>query len=660
MRLNQHFLVSIIIGAFSVGHALNYSEVLGAEKKIKQEKIAVELDENLVMYQQADLAQEKIINDALKKALQTRQTSHLILDVDKQWIDISPRQAALSGLQKNYSVLKTKLSQDVADAAYQEAKALFDPLLTFTFLFTHTKKHSRLERILKYKGETTAVAKGDANPADATICDPVNNDDTTDTNCHRRIIPEGILAYVQFDRFRPAGFADERIDASTKDITESPTKQDIKFNIKQKLPWGAEFTLGWQTLYQDAFFVNNADAAEAGVASFGSYGRPWTTTLSAAMLTSFPFAKEFGQYSSTNVRVSVAKRQQDKAKKTVISSINKTLLQLDAAYWQLVKATYDLYSTIENKKNIAALVKKTQRLYTKRLKTAYAKSQIEAEFSRIKGQEEIEWNNLTQASNTLKKLLDDDNQNQGILIPAGYAGLLHQEDPVIQEDIKKSLVQNPDIQAKQIDLEIADINLKASNIAKRPNVNFVMSATAGQLNSVFGYAEIHESWEKMINPDRVSLFSSLNYRYPWHNRSAKVNYKINQLSLETQKLLLKSTKKQVERTYKDAMMALFSAEKRTELTKKNYRLALNTYNKGVDQLNLGNITEYEVIVKNTDLLNANKSWVRAMIDKKIAESKLLSAKGVLAEQYAQRTAQTSLDRYRLQKLADNKLLRYFE
>jgi outer membrane protein TolC len=688
MKLNMEMSSSAVFSSIIMLLSTSYAST----ETVSGNWIAISaLMNNKVFLADADSKEkEKVINDVIKQGLIERSKNSHIFQNDKIY-EISPREAALKALNYNVAIQKSRLSKKVAKSVYIEAEALFDPVITVSFLGNHSKKFDRVENYLRFKGETEVSVDETANNKNGIdaetrvpVCNAkgldetdqftvVNNvitkgsDGTPDGSqlCFRRNISSGVLAYVEFDKFRPEGFEERSETANISDIFGSTKKSNLTFDWNQKVSWGGEMGLSLSMTYQDNFFIVHGEAAQAGIvaskankAIFGTYGKPWVSTLAARIITSLPFAKDFGRYSPDNVSVRTSKLNKDKTYRQVEKSINQSLLQVEQRFWQLVKSAQNLYVSVKNRKNIEALAQKTQRLFEKRMATGSTKAEIDAQLARLKGQEETEWDNLVRASNSLKRELDQEYKGQ-ILLPVDYAYILFEQDGLIEaKSNEANITYNPELKEIELNKKVAEINVAASKIAARPDFSYILASTFAQSNSVYGYAHLDRSLANIVEPDSVSIFTRLSYRYPWGNNAANANITVSEATLENQKILYQVSKNKIQTTYNNANMAVESAKSRVKVTKRLYELTQLTYKKSIKQMDLGKITEYELLVKNNDMINAQKTWIQSLIDKKQAEARLLAAKGILARIYALRTAQTVFDKYRINSLAQNAGLKY--
>ena len=119
-------------------------------------------------------------------------------------------------------------------------------------------------------------------------------------------------------------------------------------------------------------------------------------------------------------------------------------------------------------------------------------------------------------------------------------------------------------------------------------------------------------------------------------------------------------KNQINREINNAQAALAAAQARLKITENNLKLAQLAYDKAVDMQKDREISEYEIVNKSSDLLDAELAFIQARIEQKKAEARLLAALGRLPENFPQRTAKNELYRNRIDLLKRNKILHYFK
>jgi outer membrane protein TolC len=232
-----------------------------------------------------------------------------------------------------------------------------------------------------------------------------------------------------------------------------------------------------------------------------------------------------------------------------------------------------------------------------------------------------------------------------------------------QQDINtltsRGSTDNPDLAAASVDVKSARIDQERKAVRTRPDVRLVATVNSIQSNGVFGYQSLGDSINKTFDPDVLQQNYSLVYLYPWRNQAVKAQLNQAEAVTTRQELVVKQTDNSIYRDINNAQIALNSAGERVKITARNVELAELTYEKAVAQGELGLVAAYEIVQQNQRLLTARLEYIQAQTERKQAEAQLLAALGVLPKSYAERTAQTALDRHRLNVLAANHVLRHF-
>ncbi|MGH8611957.1 MAG: TolC family protein [Gammaproteobacteria bacterium] len=602
--------------------------------------------EDMAMVDQKDMAVEQQLAALIRSELQSGKESVGRLK-DKKPIDLSPRAAALSALRKNLSIHSSRVLEDIAKAALLEAEAVFDPVLLLSFAYDHSETFDREETDLRFRRPTTQNAP---DLPGRNILEPT---DPVDTRNPR----------AEFDASRSGGFSPTTVIASRAPVTGPTESFTYEATLFQQLPWGADLTLAYQALDQDRFFVNNPLAIESlgsaeNLVSFGSYDRPWVSSLLTRLTLPVPGSKDFGPYADQEVAIKLADLGKERAFWDVESIINATLLEVDLGYWDLVNRLLGLRVTIENREGVERLLAQTERLFELQEATNYDKAQIEAEVARVQGEEERAWDAYRVASNALVRLLDL--QEDRVILPAGYSHALVELFPIPQEDaIAWGSTDNPDKAAASVDLRAARIEQQRRAVRVRPDINLVAEAVFRQSNRFFGYDSLGGSIDNVVDPDNVAQTYRLEYLYPWGNRVVKARLAQAQAVRTRQSLVLRATDNGIYRDLNNALVALASANERVAITDRNVQLAEIAYQKALQQQQLRVVTEYEVVEQNKRLLTARLGRIQAQTDRKRAEAGVLAALGIIASTYAKRSSQTEIDRHRLTLLEANRVLRHF-
>lgn len=547
---------------------------------------------------------------------------------EKNWIEIDLQTVALKALEKNLSIMRSALGKEIAEFAIQEARALFDPLLTFSITYSGTNTYERKEQDRKWKKSTDAQ-------------DRVTFDEPSP------------VAYLQFDQPRPEGYYQTTVTASEESLTGPDTSTTYAIALYQHIQWGPDLVLSLTTVDKEAYWVNDDK-------TWGSYDRPWKSTVSETLTIPLPLCRNFGRFAPNDVQLRLSRLSDEQTYWNVKAVINDTLLQTDIAYWTLVSEVMNLNAVNRHQKKIELLLNNTQALYDEMMATEYDLSQVKLEIATIREQQQAALNRVILASNVLVQLMDADKNS--VFLPAGYKSLLEGKTEGLAEgDFARDIQDNPELKRQSFRIKIAELSLNQRRIQARPDLNLTQKLTFTQASSSYGLGSTWDSMSEVFaSPDLIRQNYSMNYRYPLFNRSVKSNFEIAQLNKEMEEVIQDNLKNQINREINNAQAALAASQARLKITENNLKLAQLAYDKAVDMQKDREISEYEIVNKSSDLLDAELAFIQARIEQKKAEARLLAALGRLPENFAQRTVQNELYRNRIDLLKRNKILHYFK
>jgi hypothetical protein len=602
--------------------------------------------EDLVLEDQTSLESEREANALIRDAAARFGNRRLI--------ELSIRKAALYSLRRSLDIQRRYIGQDVARWALHEVEAVFNPVLFLAFNYGHSETFTRIEHDQRFKpaSQRQPVGAGTNPTRPGDIVTPQNPEQVDPRNPR-----------IELTAPRAAGKFPATIPASVAPVTGPTNSYTYDAQLDQVLPWGGNLTLAYKALDQATFFINNPASFlsnQPGFTSAGSYHRPWVSSFLTNLVLPLPGSKEFGPYAEQSVAIKLADLNRERTFWLAESVINTALRDMEVNYWELLRAQLNLRVTIENRRGVEQLLARTQKLYDLRMATNYDKAQVEAELARLQSLEESAWNDYVVASNALVRLLNLEETE--VLLPVGYTqtlayALSEQQD--LNTLTSRGSTDNPDLAAASVDVKSARIDQERKAVRTRPDVRLVATVNSIQSNGVFGYQSLGDSINKTFDPDVLQQNYSLVYLYPWRNQAVKAQLNQAEAVTTRQELVVKQTDNSIYRDINNAQIALTSAEERVKITARNVELAELTYEKAVAQGELGLVGAYEIVQQNQRLLTARLDYIQAKTVRKQAEAQLLAALGVLPKSYAERTAQTALDRHRLNVLAANHVLRHF-
>ncbi len=441
---------------------------------------------------------------------------------------------------------------------------------------------------------------------------------------------------------RPAGMYTKTIKASEASRTGLTSSRSYNVSINQPLPYGMNVSASQSTTHTQKWWDLFPDSDTPTV---GNYELPWTSSISGSLFVPVPGSKNFGPLAAREVATEKAELERDRSGWMDKNRINGVMLNVENAYWDLVRRSRELEATITNHRNMRRIAGKTKKMYQNQRVTEYAWMQVQAEVARVAGQEQIAWNNYVKASHTLNLLLRFDRNT--LFLPTGYRHSL--ENPLnigLEEALNKGIEENPQIQAQQVNLESAGLSFRESRRRTRPNINVSTSVSASQSNSVFGYEEYTDSMGHLFDPDSLSVTGSVSYNYPIRNRNVHSAMAMAKNGLEISKLQKRVSENQINLRIKNAHAGLASARERIIISARYLQLARVTLEKAKKLQKSRRVTEYELILKSNAYLEARKRHILAQVDAKKAEASLVAAMGTLGKRYQSPPSNNSASRNR--------------
>ena len=555
-------------------------------------------------------------------------------------VEITRRSIVLDGLQRNLTVQRGALAVNIAQSVLDEAHAVFEPVFNVSLTHSDSRNYNRVENLTKFKRGTTLITDQKGNPHNAVVFE------------------EGLVDYLGFDKPRPAGIFPTTEIASESNIFGADTQRVFNLAMQQALPWGADLVVSYQMKFHDRFFVNNAGARRAGLATFGDYGRPWSGALAATLSLPLPYTRNFGANSVREVIIKLTTIGLDRAQDNARALVNQTLRDVDVAYFNLVRRVLVLDVTLTNQHQIEELVKRTKQLLKMELITQLGESEVETEQARVSGEVELAWADYVVASNNLNQLTNQDPRR--LLLPVGYAANINGKIAFEQADeALKDASHNPTYLARSKDLDAAQLIALQHETDARPDVRVDATSSYVQLDQSFGYSALDESLGSTFDPDFRQYNTGISYQRPWGNRAPRAALRSANLEVSAQTTLLKQDLNTLNRGLDDALVDHASARARVDITARNLELQRAAYDKALAGQSGRTVTEFELIAQSGELLRVHLKWIEALIAAKQAEIAVLAAAGVLPDRYAELTALSMLDQNRLVSLTERHKMRYF-
>jgi outer membrane protein TolC len=554
---------------------------------------------------------------------------------------VDRRSAIAGGLGNNLTIAIGLTSPERTTALADEASAVFLPVLDLTIGYGRNDAEHR-----------TRIGMA--------ITKAVNADGFNMNSPFKNLPPaenagQAVITDMKLRPVKGGKLIELPIEATSGREFGAPKESlNYSLSISQELPWGGTFTITDRTVQREIYYRGGYHWEEG----------QWSTGLSGTLNMPLPFTKGFGAGNDKLAASRSAAAVAERADWDLQALLNKVLLDIDTAYFDVVRRMEALETTVGNRDMIGKQKERMDRLYGLRQVTRLQKAQVDAEAGKAEVRVEQALSEYVASSQALSLLIGDSSVVGGaaIYLPVDYADDLAQAVPVSFED---ALVT---AQATRPDFKINDINALLREIAEaqartnaRPDLRISASATSSQAGTTYGYADPLTSHTKVATPDKIDQNYGLTFTMPWANRAANADADKAELGVKDQEYATTSLQNRVRREITERLAAVQAARSRLKsATAEADNMAAAVASLERQQTLAGTASEDELIQATRQLLSARLSLTGARVDAKQAESGLLYAQGTIAGALASQTASSQLDRNRIGMLSDAGFLNFFK
>ncbi|MBI1320935.1 MAG: hypothetical protein GC168_18570 [Candidatus Hydrogenedens sp.] len=584
----------------------------------------------------------------LDRLLQNRQTKRKDL-VGRQITPLSRREALRQGLERNLSLAIGGQDPDRAQEALRQVKAVFDPIFDLQIGYNYATSFKRTKVGLV----TLKTFTVNGNVADFTASQPsavLFNIPGSNNATGRTVVA---LEFYNNAATNGGQQINDAITANPGNTFGHP-KQQITYTLglTQELPWGGTLTLTDKTVQQEVFYRAN-----------GSWDdRQFTTNLSGSLVTAVPFGRGFGEDNPNNAAIRSGQVARERADWEYKALVNQTMRDIDLTYLETIRRIEALKNTVDNQALIGQLRGRMNRLFDQGLGTRYQKAQLDNEYAKTGVRVEQALQDYINASVALGQLIGDPDaiRASAIYLPYAEGAELNKETPFRFETVMATAKQSrPDFYVTNLNRSLSEINLALAQNQARPDIQVSAAVTSGQNGSVIGYENPAQSHGRIFRPDNLNQSYGVTYTYPWLNRGRDAAVERSQFALEVSDVGVRDTETQVRTEITNGLTVLQSARARQRYNAdqaKGLNAAVGSLQR---RLEVGIVSEDELINTSRQLLDAQLARISAAIDAKQAETSLLYAQGTIGAALVGGTSPTTAEKRRLELLADAGHLSYF-
>ncbi len=416
------------------------------------------------------------------------------------------------------------------------------------------------------------------------------------------------------------------LSAEHQDSTQPPktlldasrSVQDfLNFSLTQKVSTGAEITFSASSYkYRTENYL------------FAVLNPVYGTTFKLRV--DQPLLNNFGK-KNVEYQIRVNKHMEEKAKEQFKQQVMNLIEETTSSYLDLVYA----YKNLQVAEDSLKLAKEQYNITKQKIEVGTMAEveiyQAEANLASAE-QQLIEAQNLVQQTeDNLKKLLNINEKDWEVVFEPDYS-LEYKQEPINPEEcIKTALKKNPQIKIKEIETQIANIEVMFKKNQKLPSVNFYASVAYAGNNSIHSFdnqgqpivipGSIGDAVDMALNFDNETWIVGINISYKFQNRAAKAAYKNAILGEKSAQLSLKNTiytitvnVKNAIRNVKAAERAYFAAQKTRILREKDLEAEKKKFLNGMSTNFLVSQKEDELAKAKVNELNAIVKYKKALLD----------------------------------------------
>ncbi|MBF0188372.1 MAG: TolC family protein [Magnetococcales bacterium] len=396
--------------------------------------------------------------------------------------------------------------------------------------------------------------------------------------------------------------------------------------------WGQS----WSAQVQTSFYpYETSKSASVGLNTAINLGkREWASSASASLSTPLPWTKGFGPLgSAASLSLHLAELNRDKARFTLIETLNSQLRSALATYWDLVRQTLKISTALQHHTVLKQQRDRVQRLMDAGRATEYDLLQAENALFTARNQEEIAWNSLIARSNELAELLNLPADT--IPMPANYQSTI--ETPRIPDShqaLDAAFSNRALLNSLQLDLKGQEATIEHRENQMAPDLSFKASYSVSQSTSVWAYDTYSDSLKNISDPDTASWSLGLTLSFPLGNTAVRSQYTQALATRDQVRDAYRESEIQVTQNVNTALATLNSVTSRIEMARINQNMAEETWKQAKRLHGIGRLSLFEVISREQERFAARNAYIDALIDGHQAQVELSAAQGLLGKQAA--------------------------
>jgi len=405
------------------------------------------------------------------------------------------------------------------------------------------------------------------------------------------------------------------------------------FSLSQRLPTGAEISLG--------FLNQKSDTERAYTVINPSYYSNIELNVTQ------PLLKGFGP-AANRMEIRRASNNLDTARAALMVNLTEAIYQVESAYWTLVDRLENLSVLEETLEQSRTILARTQEAARVGAKSVIDVLSAETEVARYEDSVVAARLQVQKAEDSLRKLMNmppREDESDGSIVPVDDP-VVAGEEPDLDQAIATALNQRPEILIAEKSLASAGMELRYNRNQALPELNLRFTAwNPGQSGIRYVYENDDPFGGEIIDIIRGSradaikdIFKGpnswnigLNLRIPVANLLSRAAVTGARLKSEQEALKLESRKRDISHEVAEAGKEVGNQKIKTESASAYRRLLEKRLAAEMERYNLGLAGSEWLFNYQSQLAQARSSEIRALIDYRLARTKLEKVMGTLLE-----------------------------
>lgn len=325
------------------------------------------------------------------------------------------------------------------------------------------------------------------------------------------------------------------------------------------------------------------------------------------------------------------------AEGTFERSVQDTLLAVVRAFWELSYARENYRAVFAARELALEQLRITEERIRVRQLAERDRVTDEAEVAQRAEQLIAAENDIFGRADALRRLLLQDSEGElwttDVVPSTAIEGPLFAVDLDWRVPAREALHKRPDLKRMQADVSLAEVRQEAAKNNLLPQLDFV-----GSYASTGSDTSFHSSFSNIFDFDAYDWSVRLQLTVPIGNTGARAFFAQRRLETEQALRTMYSKEMDVVQEVRDAVRQLRTTAERVRASQESVRLAETELDTAQKRFRAGELTPFDVRLRNQSLLDARTRLLRNLVDHRIAQAQLLYAQGLLGAAEGAETA----------------------